>query len=288
MCFDMKTQNFLLVFFFLMAQLTVPLCNAGSKMYVNNRGKNMRTPIIAGNWKLNKTIGEALELAKTLQQGLPTTKFEIVVAPSYIAINKVADFLKNSPIKVSAQDMFWEDTGAFTGTVSAPMIKDAGAKYVIIGHSERRQFFSETDETVNKKIKAALKHDLTPIFCVGETLAEREAGKINAVITTQLDGGLRDLTANDLAKIVVAYEPVWAIGTGKTATPEQAEEVHVLIRETLAKKFGDTANKVSILYGGSVKPSNSKELLSKPNIDGALVGGASLKAEDFLGIIKNA
>ncbi len=271
-----------------MAQLTVPLCNAGSKMYVNNRGKNMRTPIIAGNWKLNKTIGEALELAKTLQQGLPTTKFEIVVAPSYIAINKVADFLKNSPIKVSAQDMFWEDTGAFTGTVSAPMIKDAGAKYVIIGHSERRQFFSETDETVNKKIKAALKHDLTPIFCVGETLAEREAGKINAVITTQLDGGLRDLTANDLAKIVVAYEPVWAIGTGKTATPEQAEEVHVLIRETLAKKFGDTANKVSILYGGSVKPSNSKELLSKPNIDGALVGGASLKAEDFLGIIKNA
>lgn len=248
----------------------------------------MRTPIIAGNWKLNKTIGEALDLAKALQQGLPTTKFEVVVAPPYTAINKVAEFLKNSPIKVSAQDMFWEDTGAFTGTISAPMIKEAGAKYVIIGHSERRQLFQETDETVNKKIKAALKHGLIPIFCIGETLAEREAGKINDVITTQLTGGLRDLTANDMAKIVVAYEPVWAIGTGKTATPEQAEEVHVLIRETLAKKFGDVASGVSILYGGSVKPSNSKELLSKPNIDGALVGGASLKAEDFLGIIKNA
>ncbi len=285
----MKFRKFLVIF--LMVQLIVinTVIIAGTTRQLNSTGKKlMRTPIIAGNWKLNKTIGEALELAKTLHQGLTSTKFEIVVAPPYTAINKVAEFFQNSPIKVSAQDMFWEDAGAFTGTVSAPMLKEAGAKYVIIGHSERRQFFHETDDTVNKKVKAALKHGLIPIFCLGETLTERESGKINEVITTQLAGGLRDLTATDIAQIVIAYEPVWAIGTGKTATPEQAEEVHVLIRETLAKKFGEVASKVRILYGGSVKPSNSKELLSKPNIDGALVGGASLKAEDFLGIIKNA
>lgn len=252
----------------------------------------MRTLMIAGNWKMNKTINEALELAKALHHGLShadAAKLEIVVAPTYTALNKTAEFLKDSFIGVSAQDLFWEESGAFTGAISAPMIKDAGAEYVIIGHSERRQLFNETDNTVNKKIKAALKHGLTPIFCVGETLDEREAGKVNTVIGTQFSNGLADLTAEDVKKVVIAYEPVWAIGTGKTATPQQAEEVHAMIRKMLVEKFGQaTADIVRILYGGSVKPSNSKELLSQPNIDGALVGGASLKADDFIGIIKNA
>ncbi|HBS51615.1 MAG TPA: triose-phosphate isomerase [Coxiellaceae bacterium] len=253
----------------------------------------MRIPIIAGNWKMNKTIGETLDflkiLSQELQQSSATTKFEIVIAPSFIAINKMAELLKDSPVKICAQDLFWEDAGAFTGEISAPMLKDAGAKYVIIGHSERRQFFNETDSTVNKKIKAALKYNIVPIFCVGETLAEREAGKIESIIATQLTGGLMDLTANDVTKTVIAYEPVWAIGTGKTATKEQAEEVHLMIRQMLAKQFGQTnADVIRILYGGSVKPSNSKELLSQPNIDGALIGGASLKPEDFMGIIKSA
>lgn len=276
----------LIIAFFLLTYLT--LCLASSQIEINSRAKSMRIPIIVGNWKLNKTISEALALVKALQQGLPATKCEVVVAPPYTAINQVAKFLKTSSIKVGAQDMFWEDSGAFTGAISAPMIKEAGAKYVIIGHSERRQFFHETDETVNKKIKTALKHGLTPIFCVGETLNEREAGEVNKAIITGLDGGLHDLNANDVSKIVIAYEPVWAIGTGKTATPDQAEEAHLLIRGKLAKKFGNIANSVRIIYGGSVKPSNSKELLSKPDIDGLLVGGASLKAEDFLGIIRNA
>lgn len=253
----------------------------------------MRTQIIAGNWKLNKTIGEALDLAKSLHQELQqcdeAKKFEVVIAPPYTAINKVAEFLKESSIKVSSQNMFWEETGAFTGEISALMVKDAGAKYAIIGHSERRQFFHETDETVNKKIKAALKHGLIPIFCVGETLEEREANKVGEVIGTQLLGGLVGITADEVTKVVIAYEPVWAIGTGKTASPEQAEEVHLMIRQMLTKQFRqENADVISLLYGGSVKASNSKELLSQPNIDGALVGGASLKVEDFVGIIKNA
>lgn len=252
----------------------------------------MRIPLIAGNWKMNKTIVEALELVKALHYGLQypdATKLEIVVAPPYTALNKVAEFLKDSFIGVSAQDLFWEESGAFTGAISALMLKDVGAEYTIIGHSERRQVFGETDSSVNKKIKAALVHNIVPIFCVGETLEEREAGKVSTVIETQFAGGLKDLTPEQLEKMVIAYEPVWAIGTGKTATPEQAEEVHAMIRQMLVKQFGQTtADIVRILYGGSVKPSNSKELLSQPNIDGALVGGASLKAEDFIGIIKNA
>lgn len=252
----------------------------------------MRIPLIVGNWKMNKTIGEALELVQALRYGMQypeVSKVEIVVAPTYLALSKVAEFLKESFIGIAAQDLFWEDTGAFTGAVSAPMIKDAGAEYVIIGHSERRQFFHETDGTINKKIKAALKHGLTPIFCVGETLSERDAGKVNVVIETQFSAGLMDSTTEEMSKIVIAYEPVWAIGTGKTATPEQAEEVHAIIRKLIVKRFGQaTADVVRILYGGSVKSSNSKELLSKPNIDGALVGGASLKADDFIRIIKNS
>ena len=173
----------------------------------------MRTPLIAGNWKMNKTINEALELVKALHYGLQypeASKLEIVVAPPYTAINKVAEFLKDSFIGVSSQDIFWEESGAFTGAISASMLKDAGAEYAIIGHSERRQLFNETDETVNKKIKTALKHGLVPIFCVGETLEERESGKVNDVIGTQFVGGLKDLTAEDMAKVVIAYEPVWA------------------------------------------------------------------------------
>lgn len=252
----------------------------------------MRNKLIAGNWKMNKTIGEALELVKSLHHGIQfsaTQNIDIVVAPTFTALSKVADFLKDSFISVAGQDLFWEDSGAFTGQISAPLLKDAGAEYVIIGHSERRQYFQETDETVNKKTKAALKHQLIPIVCVGETLAERESGKVNEVVKTQITQGLANLTTEDANKIVVAYEPVWAIGTGKTATPEQAEEVHVIIRGILEQMFGaPIAAKIKILYGGSVKASNAKEILSKPNIDGALVGGASLKAEDFIGIITNA
>lgn len=252
----------------------------------------MRTPLIAGNWKMNKTINEALDLVKSLHHGLnfpKVEKIEIVVTPTFTALNKVAEYLKDSFIDVACQDIFWEDAGAFTGAISAPLVKDAGAKFAIIGHSERRQFFNETDETVNKKTLAALKHQLTPIVCVGETLEEREAGKLDEVIARQVKTGLADITKEQSSLLVIAYEPVWAIGTGKTATPEQAEEVHAMIRTLLAEIFGrDTASVIRIIYGGSVKASNSKELLSLPNIDGALVGGASLKAEDFIGIINNA
>jgi len=249
----------------------------------------MRIKIIAGNWKMYKTISEALELVKALHYGYQGGSSEVVVAPPATAINKVAEFLKDSYIKVSAQDLFWEDFGAYTGALSGPMLKDAGADYVIIGHSERRQYFGETDETVNKKIQAALKHRLIPIICVGETLGQREAGKILSVLTTQITQGLAGLAAEEIAKSVIAYEPVWAIGTGKTATPAQAEEAHVMIRDLIAQQFGvDAATQVRILYGGSVKPSNSKELLNLPNIDGALVGGASLKVQEFIEIIKTA
>lgn len=251
----------------------------------------MKTPIIIGNWKMNKTVGEALDLAQVLHQKLlllePTAKFLTVIAPPYTAIKLVADLLKDSAIKISAQDLFWEEAGAFTGAISASMLQEVGATHVIIGHSERRQFFHETDATVNKKIKAALKYALIPIFCLGETLSEREAGRVTEVITTQLTIGLADLPASAVTKIIIAYEPVWAIGTGKIATPDQAAKTHGLVRELLAKKFGEVASGISILYGGSVKPSNSKELLAKPDIDGVLVGGASLKAEDFVSIIKN-
>lgn len=250
----------------------------------------MRTPIIAGNWKMHKTIAEALELVKGLHYGLQesSNKVEIVVAPPFTALHKVAEFLQDSFIKVAGQDLFWENTGAFTGAISGMMLKDAGADYVIIGHSERRQYFNETNATVNKKIKAAFKNALIPIFCIGETLDEREGGQVETVIRSQTLEGLDGLTAREVADLVIAYEPVWAIGTGKTATPEQADDTHRMIREIIAENFGvETSDKLRILYGGSVKASNSKELLSLENIDGALVGGASLKVDDFAGIIKS-
>ncbi|MBP9855444.1 MAG: triose-phosphate isomerase [Candidatus Omnitrophica bacterium] len=250
----------------------------------------MRKTIIAGNWKLNKTCKEAIELVTELNRVLiDVTEVEIVVCPVFTALRDVSDVLVDSHIRLGAQNIYWEDAGAFTGEVSAPLIKDAGAEYVIIGHSERRQFFAETDVTVNKKIKAALKHGLIPIVCVGELLEERESGKTNAVIQKQMDGSLAGFTADEMTKMVIAYEPVWAIGTGKTATKEQAQEVHAFIRKLLSQKYDqETAESIQIQYGGSVKPENIKELVSQKDIDGALVGGASLKSDTFIQIVQNS
>jgi triosephosphate isomerase (TIM) len=247
-----------------------------------------RIPIIAGNWKMFNTISESLNLVKALHYGLAVRDVEVVVAPSFTALNKVAEFLKDSFIKVSGQNFFWEEQGAYTGEVSAKMLKEAGASYVIIGHSERRQYFGETDATVNKKTKAALKHGLMPIVCVGETLSEREQGQVEEIISRQVEVALAEISNEEALQIVIAYEPVWAIGTGKTATTEQVVEVHSLIRSLLMQRFGDYALKMRILYGGSVKASNSRELLAQDNVDGALVGGASLKAEEFMEIVKSA
>jgi len=250
----------------------------------------IRIPIIAGNWKMFNTVAESVALVKSLHYGLAWAgEAEVVVAPPYTAIYPVAEFLKDSYIKVAAQDIFFEDKGAYTSAIAGSMIKEAGADYVIVGHSERRQYFNDTDATVNKKTKAAFRHQLLPIVCVGETLDERESGKVADVVIRQVQMALDGLQQQELENVVIAYEPIWAIGTGKTASSNQAEEVHVLIRDALAKNFGETvAMKVRILYGGSVKPDNSKELLQQPNIDGALVGGASLKAADFIEIIKSA
>jgi triosephosphate isomerase len=249
----------------------------------------MRTPFIAGNWKMNRTIGESLELVRALHYGLPWPgEVDVVVAPPFTALRAVADFLEKSYIGVAAQNLHWEDGGAFTGEISGAFLKDAGADYVIIGHSERRRLFGETDETVAKKIGAALRHALVPIACVGETLEEREAGRVAEVIERQVEGGLAALSASEAAGIVLAYEPVWAIGTGKTASPEQAQEVHAIVRGILARRFGaEAAGLIRILYGGSVTPSTSGQLLSQADVDGALVGGASLKAQDFMSIIKS-
>ncbi len=247
----------------------------------------MRTPLIAGNWKLFKTLDEALELVSQLKMLVKDQKnVEIVVAPVFTAIASVSKAVKGTQIKVAAQDCYWEEEGAFTGEVSPKLLKDAGCTHVIIGHSERRQYFAETNDTVNKKTKASLAAGLTVLFCVGETLSERESGSTFQVIETQLRGGLSNISADDLKLLVVAYEPVWAIGTGKTATEQQAQEVHAYIRKLLSEIYSKkTANSTRILYGGSVKPDNIKGLMAQPDIDGALVGGASLKADSFAGII---
>ncbi len=249
----------------------------------------MRKTIIAGNWKLNKTCKEAVELVTELNREVSqVTEVDIVVCPVFTALRDVSDVLVDSNVKLGAQNLYWEDAGAFTGEVSAPLIKDAGAQYVIIGHSERRQYFGETDATINKKIKAALAQGLTPIVCVGELLEERESGDTEKVITEQFKGSLAGYSADDVKRMVIAYEPVWAIGTGKTATPDQAQEVHKLIRQLLADGFGqETADVVRIQYGGSAKPENITELIQQPDIDGALVGGASLKSDSFAQMIKN-
>jgi triosephosphate isomerase (TIM) len=248
----------------------------------------MRKPVIAGNWKMYKKLGEAVETAKALRPLVANSNHcEIVIAPVYTALKTLADELKNSNIKIAAQDCSTETKhGAHTGEVAADMILDIGATHVIIGHSERRQYYSETDESVSRKTRAALAAGLTPIVCIGETLDQREAGRAEAVVGEQLNGGLRELTAEDLARIMLAYEPVWAIGTGRTATPEQAQEMHAFIRRAISEKYSqDVADGLRILYGGSVKPDNIAGLMDKPDIDGALVGGASLDAQSFAKIV---
>jgi triosephosphate isomerase (TIM) len=248
----------------------------------------MRIPIIAGNWKLFKTIGEATALVQDLKPLVAgITGVEIVVAPVFTALSRVADALAGSDIRLAAQNCYWEDEGAYTGEVAPKLLKDAGCSHVIIGHSERRQFFSETDETVNKKVKTAIADGLTAIVCVGETLGERESGSTFTVIETQVKGSLAGINAETLARVIIAYEPVWAIGTGKTASNGQAQEVHAFLRRLITGLYSQpVADAVRILYGGSVKPDNIKGLMSQPDIDGALVGGASLKADSFAAIVK--
>lgn len=250
----------------------------------------MRKPIIAGNWKLNCNEKEAVALVTAIRnEVIDITSVDIVLCPVYTVLSVVKDLLIDTDIGLGAQNLFWEDAGAFTGEVSAPMLKDIGVQYVIIGHSERRQYFGETNETVNKKVKAALKHGLTPIVCVGEVLEEREAGETFDVIKSQIKGSLSGFSSEEVERMIVAYEPVWAIGTGKTATPAQAQEVHHYIRGLIKEMHSqDLANALRIQYGGSVKAENIAELISQPDIDGALVGGASLKSDSFVGIIKGS
>jgi triosephosphate isomerase len=247
----------------------------------------MRRPVIAGNWKLYKTNAEAVDLiAKLIPEVKMNRDVDIVVAPVFTALTSVSKAIAGSNIKLSAQDCFWEEEGAFTGEVSPKLLVDAGCSHVIIGHSERRQFFGESDKSVNKKIKAALTAGLTVLFCIGETLAEREAEKTFKVLKKQVTGGLTGITMDQLKHIIIAYEPVWAIGTGKTASDDQAQEAHAFIRTLVVGLYDQAAgNKIRILYGGSVKPENIKGLMTQPDIDGALVGGASLKAESFSAIV---
>ena len=248
----------------------------------------MRKPVIAGNWKMYKLLGEAVETALALKSKVANANHcEVVIAPVFVHLKTVADRLEGSNVKVAAQNCSTETKfGAQTGEISAEMLKDVGAEYVIIGHSERRQFYGETDESVNKKTKAALAANLKAIVCVGEMLAEREAGTAENVVKTQIVGALDGLTVADMERIIIAYEPVWAIGTGKTATPEQAQEMHAFIREVVAETNGsEIAEAVRILYGGSVKPENIGSLMKQADIDGALVGGASLDAESFAQIV---
>ncbi|MDX2093537.1 MAG: triose-phosphate isomerase [Kofleriaceae bacterium] len=250
----------------------------------------MRTPFVVGNWKLNKTISEALSLVTELKNQLGAVKGVAVgVAPVFTALHAVAKRLEGSPIATCGQDCHWEASGAWTGEVSPALLADAGATWVIVGHSERRQFFGDTNESVGKKAKAAIAAGLGAIVCVGELLAERDGGRTLAVVDDQLAGGLAGIDAAGAAKLVIAYEPVWAIGTGRTATPAQAQEVHAHIRKRLAERYGQTvADTIRIQYGGSVKPSNAEALMSEKDIDGALVGGASLEAADFIAIVKAA
>jgi triosephosphate isomerase len=250
----------------------------------------MRRPFIAGNWKMNLDRATAVALAKALGEKAGSfADVEIAVFPPSVYIDAVREAAAGTPLGYGAQNFYHEANGAFTGEISAAMLRDLGCDYVILGHSERRHVLGETDADVNKKVHAALAAGLVPIVCVGELLAEREAGKTNEVIKTQFDGSLAGLSAEQMAGVVIAYEPVWAIGTGKVASPEQAEEVHRELRKMLTDRYnGHVAESVRIQYGGSVKASNAAELLAKENVDGALVGGASLKADEFLGIVAAA
>ncbi|MBP1744717.1 MAG: Triosephosphate isomerase [Firmicutes bacterium] len=246
----------------------------------------MRKPIIAGNWKMNKTLREALEFVEELKPLVRNIACEVVVCPAFVCLAQVAEAVKGSNIKVGAQNMHYEESGAYTGEVSPTMLKELNVDYVIIGHSERRQYFNETDETVNKKVRAALENGLVPIVCCGETLEEREDEITRDIIDKQIRRGLKGFSEDEIETVVVAYEPIWAIGTGKTATDEQANEAIAFIRTVIASMYGkETADKVRIQYGGSVKPGTIRAQMEKSDIDGALVGGASLKASDFAAIV---
>ncbi|HKU43176.1 MAG TPA: triose-phosphate isomerase [Polyangiales bacterium] len=244
-----------------------------------------RRALVAGNWKLHKTLAESAQLAEQVLAGAKAVSAELAVAPGFLALARVGQVLAGSSIGLAAQNAYWEAQGAFTGEVSPQQLKDAGCRYVILGHSERRQLFGETDSGVNKKTRAVLAAGLAPIVCVGETLAEREAGRAAAVVVGQVRAALAEIKAESAAPIVIAYEPVWAIGTGKNAQPSDAQDMHAQIRKAVAELLGSAvADRLRILYGGSVKPDNAKALLGQPDVDGALVGGASLVADSFLAI----
>ena len=251
----------------------------------------MRKKVIAGNWKMNNDIFESQNLISKLTSDLDNEKVncDVIVCPPFTSLSEAKSLLKNSIIKLGAQNMYFEESGAFTGEISASMLKNAGCDYVILGHSERRTIFGESDQVINKKIKKAIQSDLLPIFCVGESLQERESEITYDIIKKQVTEGLKNISSADMQKIIIAYEPVWAIGTGKTASPQQAEDVHAFIRRLVKSLYSnEIAEDLVIQYGGSVKPDNAKELLSQKDIDGALVGGACLKSESFIGIIKAA
>ncbi len=249
----------------------------------------MRKKIVAGNWKMNKDIPESENLISELKSKLSNfnSLTEVIICPPFTNLQLASELTKNTIIKVGAQNMYYENSGAFTAEISADMLKSVGCKYVIIGHSERRTIFAETNQLINKKINKAINENLIPIFCIGESLNERETGETEKIIESQIRTGLEKISLNNANELIIAYEPIWAIGTGKTASPEQAEEVHFFIRKLISDIYSaEIAEKIRILYGGSVKPENASSLMSKENIDGALVGGACLKANSFFEIIK--
>jgi len=250
----------------------------------------MRRPIIAGNWKMNNTVQESIDVAVGLKRKFYTfAEADIVICPPFTALSKVSDEILDSSIMLGSQDIYWEEKGAFTGEIAPGMLKDAGCRYVIVGHSERRHIFGETDEDVNKKLKAALKHGMVPIMCIGEKLEERDNGMMLEVLEKQLTRGLRDIAKDDMVRIIIAYEPVWAIGTGRTATSQQAQEAHKFIREFIGRVYDNEASsKIRIQYGGSVKPENIAQLMAQEDVDGALVGGASLDVNSFTEIVQKA
>lgn len=251
----------------------------------------MRNKVIAGNWKMNYDLSESQNLISKLINGLSgkSLRCDVIICPPFTSLSEASSLIKGTHIKLGAQNMYFTESGAYTGEISAGMLKSVGCEYVILGHSERRTIFKETDDVINAKIKAALKAGLKPIFCIGETLDERESGKEKDVLYTQLSAGLTEISLDQMKNIIIAYEPVWAIGTGRTATPAQAEEMHEFIRNYIKDDFTlETADNLVIQYGGSVKPDNARDLLSQKDIDGALVGGACLKADSFISIIESA
>lgn len=246
----------------------------------------MRTPIIAGNYKMNKTVSEAVKLVEELKPLVKDAKCDVVVCPTFVCLDAVKKAVEGTNIKIGAQNMHFEENGAFTGEISPKMLEEMGIEYVVLGHSERRTYFNETDEAINKKVKAAFAHNITPIVCCGETLEQREAGVTDDFIACQIKVDIAGLAKEEAEKVVIAYEPIWAIGTGKTATKEQANETIAAIRKVVAGMYGqEVADKVRIQYGGSVKPNTIKDQMAMSDIDGALVGGASLVASDFAAIV---